>query len=113
MRKNARKNQQKYVELSLFPKEEKNDNIKNSISSENKEKEYDISVCQRLYSPTNKEYNLADLFERLSKSAFRSRFRLSKKEKDYIKWNIDFFFEKNQTQGLNNFELFAEPISIN
>ena len=34
-------------------------------------------------------------------------------EKDYIKWNIDFFFEKNQTQGLNNFELFAEPISIN
>lgn len=85
MRKNARKNQQKYVELSLFPEEEKNDNIKNSISSENKEKEYDISVCQRLYSPTNKEYNLADLFERLSKSAFRSRFRLSKKEKDYIK----------------------------
>lgn len=46
MRKNARKNQQKYVELSLFPEEEKNDNIKNSISSENKEKEYDISVCQ-------------------------------------------------------------------
>ena len=34
-------------------------------------------------------------------------------EKDYINWNIDFFFEKNQTQGLNNFELFAEPISIN
>lgn len=85
MRKNARKNQQKYIELSLFPEEEKNDNTKNSISSENKEKEYDISVCQRLYSPTNKEYNLADLFERLSKSAFRSRFRLSKKEKDYIK----------------------------
>ena len=84
MRKNARKKQQKYVELSLFPEEEKNDNIQNSISSENKEKEYDISVCQRLYSPTNKEYNLADLFERLSKSAFRSRFRLSKKEKDYI-----------------------------
>lgn len=28
MRKNARKNQQKYVELSLFPEEEKNDNIK-------------------------------------------------------------------------------------
>ncbi len=29
-------------------------------------------------------------------------------EKDYINWNIDFFFEKNQTQGLNNFELIAE-----
>lgn len=83
--KERKKNQQKYVELSLFPEEEKNDNIKNSISSENKEKEYDISVCQRLYSPTNKEYNLADLFERLSKSAFRSRFRLSKKEKIILK----------------------------
>ncbi len=48
MRKNARKNQQKYVELSLFPEEEKNDNIKNSISSEYKEKEYDISVCAKI-----------------------------------------------------------------
>ena len=34
-------------------------------------------------------------------------------EKDYIKWNIDFFFEKNQTQGLNNFELFAEQLINN
>ena len=34
-------------------------------------------------------------------------------EKDYIKWNIDFFFEKNQTQGLNNFELFAEQLNKN
>ena len=31
-------------------------------------------------------------------------------EKDYINWNIDFFFEKNQTQGLNNFELIAEQL---
>ena len=34
-------------------------------------------------------------------------------EKDYINWNIDFFFEKNQTQGLNNFELFAEELNKN
>ena len=34
-------------------------------------------------------------------------------EKDYINWNIDFFFEKNQTQGLNNFELFAEQLNKN
>ncbi len=86
MRKNARKNQQKYVELSLFPEEEKNDNIKNSISSENKEKEYDISVCQRLYSPTNKEYNLADLFERrnllsAADSVFRRRKKIILKKK--------------------------------
>lgn len=86
MRKNARKNQQKYVELSLFPEEEKNDNIKNSISSENKEKEYYISVCQRLYSPTNKEYNLADLFERrnllsAADSVFRRRKKIILKKK--------------------------------
>ena len=34
-------------------------------------------------------------------------------EKDYINWNIDFFFEKNQTQGLNNFELIAEQLNKN
>ena len=34
-------------------------------------------------------------------------------EKDYIKWNIDFFFEYNQTQGLNNFELIAEQLNKN
>ena len=34
-------------------------------------------------------------------------------EKDYINWNIDFFFENNQTQGLNNFELIAEQLNKN
>ena len=34
-------------------------------------------------------------------------------EKDYINWNIDFFFEKNQTQGLNNFEIIAEQLNKN
>ena len=36
--------------------------------------------------------------------------RNNQEEKDYINWNIDFFFEKNQTQGLNNFELIAEQL---
>ena len=31
-----------------------------------------------------KEYDLTDLFERLSKSGFRSRFHLSRKDRDYI-----------------------------
>ncbi len=31
-----------------------------------------------------KEYDLTDLFDRLSKSAFRSRFHLSQKDRDYI-----------------------------
>ena len=34
-------------------------------------------------------------------------------EKAYINWNIDFFFENNQTQGLNNFELIAEQLNKN
>jgi len=34
-------------------------------------------------------------------------------EKDYINWNIDFFFENNQTQGLNNFEIIAEQLNKN
>ena len=54
--------------------EEKEDYLKDSVSSENKE-----SVT----SP-DKEYDLTDLFERLSKSAFRSRFHLSKRDKEYI-----------------------------
>lgn len=35
-------------------------------------------------SPAYKEYDFTDLFERLSKSDFRSRFRLSSKDKEYI-----------------------------
>ena len=33
--------------------------------------------------------------------------------KDSIKWNTNFFFEKNQTQGLNNFELVSEEVELN
>lgn len=53
---------QKYIELSLFPEEEP------QVTSKDEEKEYDLT----------------DLFDRLSKSAFRSRFHLSQKDRDYI-----------------------------
>lgn len=51
----------KYIQQSLFPEESDADD-----------------------SSTKEEYDLTDLFERLSKSAFRSRFHLSKKDKEYI-----------------------------
>lgn len=56
--------QQKYIQLDLF--QEAKDN----------EKELESSVGQ--------EYDLTDLFARLAKSDFRSRFHLTKKDKEYI-----------------------------
>lgn len=56
--------QQKYIQLDLFQK------------SEDNEKELESSVGQ--------EYDLTDLFARLAKSDFRSRFHLTKKDKEYI-----------------------------
>ena len=73
MKKDSKVNQAKYVELNLFP-EEKEDYQKDSISSEDMESD----------TSPDKEYDLTDLFERLSQSAFRSRFHLSKKDKEYI-----------------------------
>ena len=73
MKKESKVNQAKYVELNLFP-EEKEDHQKDSISSEDMESD----------TSPDKEYDLTDLFERLSQSAFRSRFHLSKKDKEYI-----------------------------
>lgn len=32
---------------------------------------------------------------------------------DSIQWNIEFFLEKNQTQGLSSFELVAEEVEMN
>ena len=57
--------QHKYIQLDLF-KEEAEDN----------EKELESPVCQK--------YDLTDLFARLAKSDFRSRFHLTKKDKEYI-----------------------------
>lgn len=56
--------QHKYIQLDLFQKAEDN------------EKELESSVGQ--------EYDLTDLFARLAKSDFRSRFHLTKKDKEYI-----------------------------
>ncbi len=53
---------QKIVELSLFPEEE----------------------LQTTPKAVEKEYDLTDLFDRLSQSAFRSRFRLTQKDRAYI-----------------------------
>ena len=53
---------QKYIQPSLFPKEE----LQEDISSE------------------KKAYALTNLFERLAKSDFRSRFHLSKKDREYV-----------------------------
>ena len=56
--------QQKYIQLDLFQEAEDN------------EKELESSVGQK--------YDLTDLFARLAKSDFRSRFHLTKKDKEYI-----------------------------
>ena len=73
MRKKSAVNQPKYVELDLFSAEEEN-HQKDSISSESKVN----------HTSHGKEYDLTELFARLSKSTFRSRFHLSKRDKDYI-----------------------------
>ena len=56
--------QHKYIQLDLFQEAEDN------------EKGLESPVCQK--------YDLTDLFARLAKSDFRSRFHLTKKDKEYI-----------------------------
>ena len=73
MSKDSKKKQTRYVELDLFS-EEKEDYLKDSASSENKKSD----------TSPDKEYDLTNLFESLSQSAFRSRFHLSNKDKKYI-----------------------------
>ena len=53
---------QKYVQPSLFPEED----------------------LQEDTSSGRKEYDLTNLFERLATSDFRSRFHLSKKDREYV-----------------------------
>lgn len=55
---------QKYIQQTLFPEEEQEE----PTAAEEEETEYDLT----------------DLFARLAKSDFRSRFHLTKKDKDYI-----------------------------
>lgn len=56
--------QQKYIQLYLFQEAEDNE--------------------KELESSASPNYDLADLFARLAKSDFRSRFHLTKKDKEYI-----------------------------
>lgn len=63
----------KYVELDLFPEEEEE---VQRISAPNDSKGQ--------VSSASEDYDLTDLFARLSKSSFRSRFRLSAKDKEYV-----------------------------
>lgn len=63
----------KYVELDLFPEEEEE---VQRISATNDSKGQ--------VSSASEDYDLTDLFARLSKSSFRSRFRLSAKDKEYV-----------------------------
>lgn len=63
----------KYVELNLFPEEE--DEVQR-ISAPNDSKGQVPSA--------SRDYDLTDLFAKLSKSSFRSRFRLSAKDKEYV-----------------------------
>ena len=63
----------KYVELNLFPEEE-DGAPRASVPNDSKEQG----------SSASRDYDLTDLFARLSKSSFRSRFRLSAKDKEYV-----------------------------
>lgn len=56
--------QQKYIQLYLFQEAEDNE--------------------KELESSASPNYDLTDLFARLAKSDFRSRFHLTKKDKEYI-----------------------------
>ena len=63
----------KYVELNLFTEED--EECEKGIGSNSNQE----------YAPSGmKDYDFTDLFDRLSKSNFRSRFNLSARDKEYI-----------------------------
>ena len=63
----------KYVELNLFPEED--EECEKSVGAKGNQE----------YAPSGmKDYDFKDLFDRLSKSNFRSRFTLSARDKEYI-----------------------------
>ncbi len=63
----------KYVELNLFTEED--EECEMGVGSKGNQK----------YAPSGMiDYDLTDLFDRLSKSNFRSRFTLSARDKEYI-----------------------------
>lgn len=79
----------KYVELNLFPEEEEetqksSDSKWNKKYNSDKGKEYNSDKGNEYSSDESNKYDFTNLFERLSKSAFRSRFHLSQKDREYI-----------------------------
>ncbi|WP_308235012.1 DUF4186 domain-containing protein [uncultured Prevotella sp.] len=79
----------KYVELNLFPEEEE-EFPRHSIPNGSKEQAPSANEVQPPFAneaqppSASRDYDLTDLFARLSKSSFRSRFRLSVNDKEYI-----------------------------
>ena len=60
----------KYIEQSLFPTDEDTERYDDDTDTKGEDED--------------EAYDLADLFERLAKSTFRSRFHLTQKDRDYI-----------------------------
>ena len=69
--------QKKYIEQSLFPEAVWQGDADHTASIA-----YDAT--NEAYGATDEAYDLTDLFERLAKSTFRSRFHLTPKDKEYI-----------------------------
>ena len=70
-----------YVELNLFPEEE--EEIQKDSDSDGSKKNRSVESNEYHYALKSK-YDFTNLFERLSQSAFRSRFHLSQKDREYI-----------------------------
>ena len=70
-----------YVELNLFPEEE--EEIQKDSDSDGSKKNRSVESNEYDYA-VKRKYDFTNLFERLSKSAFRSRFHLSQKDREYI-----------------------------
>lgn len=69
----------------MFPEEEEMPKETMRLQESNRSpKELDFSKASDRIEFSYKEYDLKDLFDRLAKSQFRSRFHLSKKDKEYI-----------------------------
>ncbi len=70
-----------YIELNLFPEEE--EEIQKDSDSDGSKKNRSVESNEYDYA-VKRKYDFTNLFERLSKSVFRSRFHLSQKDREYI-----------------------------
>lgn len=80
----------RYIEPSLFPEEEmqafsKEEKMQTSSKEEEiQEYSFEEKLIPAEEEEYEKEYDLTELFDRLAKSSFRSRFHLSQKDRGYI-----------------------------